>query len=135
VSVFGSDYDTPDGTCIRDYIHVSDLAEAHLLALQVPAKEGRVYNLGNGSGYSVMEVIEASRRVTRRPIAVRMAPRRDGDVARLVADSALIRKELGWVPRCPELDRIVESAWRWMQRYPGGYPADSTTPEAASSAR
>lgn len=121
ISVFGADYDTPDGTCIRDYIHVSDLAEAHLLAIQSPGKVGHVYNLGNGKGFSVMEVIETARRVTARPIAVQTAPRREGDVARLVADSALIRKELGWVPRTPELHRIVESAWRWMQKHPEGY--------------
>jgi UDP-glucose 4-epimerase len=123
ISVFGRDWDTPDGTCIRDYIHVSDLAEAHALALGALDRGSRVYNLGNGQGFSVLEVIEAARKITGHPIPAEFVPRRDGDVARLVADSAKIRRELGWTPRIPELDRIIDSAWRWHRRNPNGYPA------------
>jgi UDP-glucose 4-epimerase len=123
ISVFGRDWDTPDGTCIRDYIHVSDLAEAHVLALGALDRGSRVYNLGNGQGFSVLEVIEAARKITGHAIPVEFVPRRDGDVARLVADSAKIRRELGWTPRIPELDRIIDSAWRWHRRNPNGYPA------------
>jgi UDP-glucose 4-epimerase len=121
VSIFGSDYDTPDGTCIRDYIHVSDLADAHVLALEHLDRGSRTYNLGNGKGFSVLEVIEVARKITGHPIPTVMAPRREGDVARLVADSAKIKRELGWSPRMPELERIVDSAWRWLQRHPRGY--------------
>jgi len=121
ISVFGRDWDTPDGTCIRDYIHVSDLAEAHVLALGALDRGSRVYNLGNGQGFSVLEVIDAARKITGHPIPVEFAPRREGDVARLVADSARIRKELDWTPRLPELHRIIESAWRWHQKNPKGY--------------
>ena len=121
VSIFGSDYDTPDGTCIRDYIHVSDLADAHVLALQHLDRGSRTYNLGNGTGFSVLEVIEVARKITGHPIPTVLAPRREGDVARLVADSAKIKRELGWNPRIPELERIVDSAWRWLQRHPHGY--------------
>jgi UDP-glucose 4-epimerase len=121
ISVFGRDYDTPDGTCIRDYIHVSDLAEAHVLALGALDRGSRVYNLGNGQGFSVLEVVEAARRITGHPIPTDVAPRREGDVARLVADSSRIRRELGWTPRIPELDRILESAWRWHRAHPKGY--------------
>jgi UDP-glucose 4-epimerase len=122
ILVFGDDYDTPDGTCIRDYVHVSDLAEAHLLALTALGERSRIYNLGNGSGFSVKEVIEAARRITGHPIPATVVPRRRGDVARLVADSTKIQRELGWKPRVPELDRIIDSAWRWHQRFPAGYP-------------
>jgi UDP-glucose 4-epimerase len=122
ILVFGDDYDTPDGTCIRDYVHVSDLADAHLLALAAVDERSRTYNLGNGSGFSVNQVIEAVRRITGHPIPVTVVPRRRGDVARLVADSTRIQRELGWKPRLPELDRIIESAWRWHQRFPAGYP-------------
>ncbi|HLY73193.1 MAG TPA: UDP-glucose 4-epimerase GalE [Planctomycetota bacterium] len=121
ISIYGQDYDTPDGTCIRDYIHVSDLASAHVLALEALDRGSRFYNLGNGRGFSVLEVIEAARKITGHPIPVVMAPRRGGDVARLVADSTRIRRELGWTPRIPELDRIIESAWRWIGRHPRGY--------------
>jgi UDP-glucose 4-epimerase len=121
ISVFGDDYDTPDGTCIRDYIHVSDLAQAHVLALEALDKGSRTYNLGNGNGFSVLEVVEAARRVTGREIRVEMAARREGDVPRLLADSTRIRQELGWRPLVPELDRIIESAWRWHLRHPKGY--------------
>jgi UDP-glucose 4-epimerase len=121
ISIFGKDYDTPDGTCIRDYIHVSDLADAHLLALERLDRGSRTYNLGNGKGFSVLEVIEVARKITGHPIPTRLAPRREGDVARLVADSTRITQELGWTPRIPELEQIVGSAWRWLQKHPRGY--------------
>jgi UDP-glucose 4-epimerase len=113
VSVFGRDYDTPDGTCIRDYIHVVDLCQAHLLALAwlEHGQPSAAFNLGNGSGFSVLEVIEAVRRVTQQPVPVEDAPRRAGDPARLVADSRLIRTQLGWSPRFADLDTIVGHAW------------------------
>jgi UDP-glucose 4-epimerase len=113
VSVFGRDYDTPDGTCIRDYIHVVDLCQAHLLALAwlEQGQPSAAFNLGNGSGFSVVEVIEAVRRVTQQPVPVEDAPRRAGDPARLVADSRLIRTQLGWSPRFADLDTIVGHAW------------------------
>jgi UDP-glucose 4-epimerase len=118
IAVFGRDYDTPDGTCIRDYIHINDLCEAHWLALQSLAQGAgsQRYNLGNGAGFSVQEVIDAAQRVTGRPIAVRNAPRREGDPARLVADATLARQQLGWVPQFPELETIVAHAWAWEQK-------------------
>jgi len=124
IAVFGRDYDTPDGTCIRDYIHISDLCEAHWLALQslVQGAGSQCYNLGNGSGFSVQEVIEAAQRVTGRPIAVREAPRRDGDPARLVADATLARQQLGWTPRFSDLEIIVAHAWAWEQKMTKGTP-------------
>ena len=117
VTVYGTDYDTPDGTCIRDYIHVNDLSEAHVLAIEAIAKglETGIYNLGNGEGYSVREVIEATQRITGRPIPFDEGERRGGDPARLVAGSQKIQKELGWKPRHPDLDHIIETAWRWHQ--------------------
>jgi UDP-glucose 4-epimerase len=121
VSIFGDDYDTPDGTCLRDYIHIVDLAEAHRLALE-SGKSG-AFNLGTGTGYSVREVIETARRVTARPIATRTAPRRAGDPARLVAAADKARRELGWQPRFDDLERIVESAWHWHRAHPNGYAA------------
>jgi UDP-glucose 4-epimerase len=119
ISIFGDDYPTPDGTCIRDYIHVSDLADAHILALDALEKSDRlILNLGNGNGFSVKEVVEAARRVTGQAIPVELKPRRAGDPARLVASSELAKRELGWQPRYPQLDRILESAWEWhQQRY------------------
>lgn len=115
IEIFGRDYDTPDGTCIRDYLHVADLCEAHLLALAYLTREHRTdtFNLGSGSGYSVREVIEAARRITGRPIKVIDAPRRPGDPARLVADAARARHTLGWNTRDASLERIIEDAWRW----------------------
>ncbi len=124
VPLFGTDYPTRDGTCIRDYIHVVDLAEAHILALEAlsgEAAQSRAYNLGNGTGYSNREVIEAARRVTGHPIPVEEQPRRPGDPAALVAGSSDIARDLGWKPRYPEIDEIVASAWRWHQRHPNGY--------------
>ncbi|QKT05064.1 UDP-glucose 4-epimerase GalE [Ectothiorhodospiraceae bacterium 2226] len=121
ISVFGRDYDTPDGTCIRDYIHVMDLCDAHLLALERLLQGGASdrYNLGNGQGFSVQEVIEAARRVTRCPIEVREAPRRAGDPARLVADAGRAREVLGWQPRYAALDTIVAHAWAWERKMAG----------------
>jgi UDP-glucose 4-epimerase len=124
LSLFGSDYETPDGTCIRDYIHVADIARAHLLALEaIDQVEARTYNLGNGAGYSNREVIEAVGQATGRRIAVVPADRRAGDPARLVADSTRIRRELGWEPAFPGLGGMVETAWHWRRQHPGGYHA------------
>ena len=122
VNIFGEDYDTPDGTCIRDYIHIVDLAQAHILALTSGASGA--FNLGNGTGYSVKEVIDTCRAVTGHPIPAVSAARRPGDPARLVAAAAKARRELGWQPRFPELTRIVESAWNWHQAHPNGYGKD-----------
>jgi UDP-glucose 4-epimerase len=122
VEVFGTDYPTPDGTAIRDYIHIEDLATAHLLALDA-IEPGRhdVLNLGSGTGFSVREVIEAARRVTGHPIPVEEAPRRSGDPPQLVAASGRIRERLGWEPAKPGLDEIVGDAWAWHQAHPDGY--------------
>lgn len=124
IAVFGRDYDTPDGTCIRDYIHINDLCEAHWLALQslMQGAGSQRYNLGNGAGFSVQEVIDAARRVTGRPIAVRDAPRREGDPARLVADATLARQQLAWAPQFSDLETIVAHAWEWEQKTSGGKP-------------
>lgn len=120
--LFGIDYDTPDGTCIRDYVHVADIAAAHVLALKALEEvESRAYNLGNGAGYSNREVIETVQKVTGQPFAVVPAARRPGDPARLVADSSRARQELRWNPAFPGLADMVETAWRWRQRHPGGY--------------
>jgi UDP-glucose 4-epimerase len=120
--VCGADYDTRDGTCVRDYIHVRDLAEAHILALErLGSLTECVFNLGNGAGYSVREVIDSVARVTGRRVATRDAARRPGDPARLVASSERAQALLGWRPRFAGLDRIVSDAWTWMQRYPDGY--------------
>ena len=121
ITIFGDDYDTSDGTCVRDYIHVLDLAEAHVLAMQALEQGNRVYNLGNGKGFSVRQVIDTARAVTGAVIPERIGPRRAGDPARLVASSDLIRRELGWSPRYPGLQQIIETAWRWHQQYPQGY--------------
>jgi UDP-glucose 4-epimerase len=119
IKIFGRDYPTKDGTCVRDYIHVRDLAEAHLLALGALKEKSRaIYNIGNGQGFTVLEVIESVRRVTGRPIAVEECARRPGDPAVLVASSEKIKAELGWKPEFAELDAIVASAWEWhQQRY------------------
>jgi UDP-glucose 4-epimerase len=115
-AVNGTDYPTPDGTCIRDYVHVDDLAEAHLLALHATTGgEHRIYNLGNGAGFSVLEVVEAVRRVTGHPMPTQVGPRRPGDPAVLVASSAKIRDELGWTPRKPTVDEMVADAWKFDQ--------------------
>ena len=119
VEIYGTDYETPDGTCIRDYIHILDLAAAHMLALGV--KDSAFYNLGTGGGTSVREVIAACERVTGKPIRVIEKPRRPGDPARLIAGSDKIKRELGWTPKFQSIDRIVESAWSWHVRNPSGY--------------
>ncbi|EGK13288.1 UDP-glucose 4-epimerase [Desmospora sp. 8437] len=123
VQVFGDDYPTPDGTCIRDYVHVMDLAEAHGLALERlrQGRPGAVYNLGNGKGFSVREVIRAAERITGRRLQVQTAPRRPGDPAVLVASAEKARAELGWNSRHRDLDEIVASAWKWVQGHPRGY--------------
>jgi len=117
IKIFGQDYPTKDGTCIRDYIHVRDLADAHLLALAALERESRlIYNIGNGQGFTVREVIDSVRRVTGRPIAVEECARREGDPAVLVAGSEKIKRELGWRPQFAGLDTIIASAWEWHQR-------------------
>jgi len=125
VEIYGDDYPTPDGTCLRDYIHVIDLARAHILALGAMSPmnvASRIYNLGcGGSGYSVREVIETARGVTGKDIPVRMGPRRAGDPATLIASSDKIKRELGWQPQFQDLRMIIESAWRWMVAHPDGY--------------
>jgi len=123
ISVFGDDYPTEDGTCIRDYIHVSDLADAHILALEGlrNGADSAIYNLGNGSGYSVKQVIEVSRQVTGHPIPAKYEPRRAGDPAVLIASSERARKELGWTPRFGKLEDIVSSSWAWHKAHPNGY--------------
>jgi len=123
IMVFGDDYDTPDGTCIRDYIHIADLAQAHILALEKLLKGGESckYNLGNGQGYSVKQVIETAREVTGHPIPAEITPRREGDPAVLIAGSETIRRELGWDPQFPDLRSIIQSAWNWHVKHPNGY--------------
>ncbi len=121
IAVFGDDYPTPDGTCVRDYIHVVDLAQAHILALEALADHPVLtYNLGNGQGFSVLEVIETARRVTGHAIPHTVAPRRPGDPATLIASSEALRRDLGWAPRFAGLEAIVGSAWEWHRRNPGG---------------
>lgn len=122
VEIYGDDYPTTDGTCIRDYIHVVDLARAHILALEVLNERSAIYNLGcGGDGYSVRDVIETARRVTGKEIPVRVGPRRPGDPAVLIASSDKIKRELGWAPELQDLEMIVESAWRWMNTHVDGY--------------
>jgi len=121
VIIFGDDYPTPDGTCVRDYIHIIDLAQAHILALRALDKGSRTYNLGNGRGFSIKEVIETAREVTGHPIPAEVGPRRPGDPATLIAGSEKIRRELGWEPQYPNLRDIIESAWKWHQVHPNGY--------------
>lgn len=123
ITVFGDDYETPDGTCIRDYVDVRDLADAHIAALEA-LDRGRsgVYNLGSGEGWSVLNVIDAVSRVTGKRVPHIVGPRREGDPARLVASSSLAERELGWRPRHHELGEMIESAWAWARRFPSGYP-------------
>ncbi len=123
VPVYGTDYDNPDGTCIRDYIHVTDLARAHILALKKLERKEKstIYNLGNGNGYSVREVIETVKKVTGRNVRSVDSPRRQGDPGRLVASSEKIRKQLGWNPEYPDLETIVQTAWEWHRSHPTGY--------------
>jgi UDP-glucose 4-epimerase len=119
VEIFGTDYETPDGTCIRDYIHIVDLAHAHILALGTARSE--LYNLGSGGGASVREVIAACRKITGKKIDTVEKPRRPGDPPRLIASSEKIKRELGWQPQFQSLDAIIESAWKWHQKFPHGY--------------
>jgi UDP-glucose 4-epimerase len=122
IGVFGDDYPTPDGSCIRDYIHVDDLADAHLKALSLIEPGSNLQlNLGTGRGQSVKEVIEACRKVTGHPIPVKIEPRRAGDPAELVADSSLAQKVLGWTPRYMDIQSTIETAWRWHRSHPRGY--------------
>lgn len=123
IKIFGNDYDTADGTCVRDYIHVSDLADAHILALQKlrAGGESAIYNLGNGKGYSVQEVIEVARKVTGHAIPAKVEQRRKGDPAVLVASAELAKQELGWKPQKDQLINIIEDAWQWHKNHPQGY--------------
>lgn len=121
IRIYGDDYPTPDGTCVRDYIHVLDLADAHIACLRALDGASRVYNLGNGRGFSVREVVEVARRVTGHPIPAQVAPRRAGDSPWLVADSTRIKQELGWQPQYADLESIVATAWQWHQQHPDGY--------------
>ena len=123
ISIYGADYDTPDGTCIRDYIHVTDLAQAHILAVQylMNGVESDIFNLGNGVGYSVREVIETARKITGHAIPAVETERRAGDPARLVASSEKAKKILGWKPVHDSLDEIIASAWNWHKNHPNGY--------------
>jgi UDP-glucose 4-epimerase len=122
VQIYGTDYPTRDGTCVRDYIHVVDLAQAHILALGALEQGSRIYNLGNGQGFTVREVIETARRVTGHPIPAVAAPRRPGDPAILVASSEKLARDLGWKPRYPDLETIIRTAWAWHRNRPDGYP-------------
>jgi len=120
--IYGTDYATPDGTCIRDYVHVMDISQAHALAVeQISQFRGRIYNIGNGRGFSVHEVVETAQSVTGRKINCRKAPRRAGDPAILVASSERISRELGWSPKFSSLEAIIETAWKWKQEHPRGY--------------
>lgn len=122
VEIFGTDYSTPDGTCIRDFIHVSDLADAHLLALGALENGSCTYNVGTGRGHSVLEVLETARRVTGHPIPWTKRPRRPGDSPVKIASPEKIQAELGWAPRLAELETIVDTSWRWRRDRPNGYP-------------
>lgn len=123
ISIFGDDYDTKDGTCVRDYIHVTDLAEAHILAVKYLAEGGKsdVFNLGNGVGFTVKEVIDVARSVTGHPIPARVVPRRAGDPAQLIASSAKAKEVLGWKPEHDSLEEIISSAWKWHKSHPNGF--------------
>ena len=121
IKVFGDDYETSDGTCVRDYIHVADLAQAHRLALHAIDHTSQVYNLGNGLGFSVQQVLNAAREITGHSIPSEVVGRRPGDVAILVAASDKVRADLGWKPEHPEISQIIESAWRWHSDHPHGY--------------
>ena len=123
ITVFGDDYATPDGTCLRDYIHVVDLADAHVLALEYLRKggESNIFNLGNGQGFSVKEMIEAAKKATGRDIKVEMGERRAGDPAQLIASSAKARKILGWQPKFTDVEQVIGTAWNWHQQHPEGY--------------
>lgn len=121
IEIFGDDYPTKDGTCVRDYIHVIDLAQAHILALEALDSGSRKYNLGNGNGYSIREVIQTIEEITGKKIPTTIGQRRPGDPARLIASSESIRRELAWQPKFPDLNSIIESAWNWHKKHPNGY--------------
>ncbi|MEA5083896.1 MAG: UDP-glucose 4-epimerase GalE [Lachnospiraceae bacterium] len=123
ISIYGTDYPTKDGTCVRDYIHVTDLAQAHILAVEYLEKGGKsdIFNLGNGVGFTVKEVIETARKVTNHPIPAQETPRRDGDPAQLIASSEKAKKILGWQPKHESLEEIILSAWNWHKNHPTGY--------------
>lgn len=123
ISIFGDDYDTKDGTCVRDYIHVTDLAQAHILAVKylMDGNESNVFNLGNGVGFTVKEVIETARKVTGHPIPAEVSPRRGGDPAKLIASSDKAKNILGWNPEHADLEEIIASAWKWHKNHPHGY--------------
>lgn len=123
ISIYGDDYPSKDGTCVRDYIHVTDLAQAHILAVDYLMKghESNIFNLGNGVGFTVKEVIETSRKVTSHPIKAIIAPKRAGDPAQLIASSQSAREVLGWQPEHVDLEEIIESAWNWYKNHPNGY--------------
>jgi UDP-glucose 4-epimerase len=122
VTIFGTDYPTPDGTCIRDYIHVVDLVDAHIAVMhKLEPGDQRFYNLGIGRGYSVREIIDAAKRVTRRDFEVALGSRRPGDPPQLYANADKIRRELGWTPRYTDIDRVIDTAWQWFKEHPRGY--------------
>lgn len=121
IMIFGDDYETRDGTCVRDYIHVLDLASAHILALRALDEGSRTYNLGTGNGFTVKEIIETAREVTRRPIPAEVGPRRAGDPATLIASSDKIGRELGWEPTHSDIRSVISDAWAWMSAHPNGY--------------
>jgi len=124
IEIFGNSYSTPDGTCIRDFIHVTDLAQAHLLALEYLNKKNksRIFNLGNEKGNSVLEIINLAKKITRRDIPIKIGPKRPGDPAKLVASSERIKRELGWRPRYSDIETIIQTAWSWHRTHPSGYP-------------
>ena len=123
ISIFGNDYDTKDGTCVRDYIHVNDLAEAHILAMKYlcDGNDSNIFNLGNGVGFTVKEVVETARKVTGHPISAKEEPRRAGDPSMLIASSAKAKEVLGWNPQYADLETIIDTAWNWHKSHPNGY--------------
>lgn len=123
ISIFGNDYDTKDGTCVRDYIHVNDLAQAHILAMKYlcDGNDSNIFNLGNGVGFTVKEVVETARKVTGHPIPAKEEPRRAGDPSMLIASSAKAREVLGWNPQYADLETIIDTAWNWHKSHPNGY--------------
>ena len=123
ISIFGNDYDTKDGTCVRDYIHVNDLAQAHILAMKYlcDGNDSNIFNLGNGVGFTVKEVVETARKVTGHPIPAKEEPRRSGDPSMLIASSAKAKEVLGWNPQYADLETIIDTAWNWHKSHPNGY--------------
>ena len=123
ISIFGNDYDTKDGTCVRDYIHVNDLAQAHILAMKYlcDGNDSNIFNLGNGVGFTVKEVVETARKVTGHPIPAKEEPRRAGDPSMLIASSAKAKEVLGWNPQYADLETIIDTAWNWHKSHPNGY--------------